>query len=186
MARKITKHLSNERAFTLIEVIVSLVLAGIMAAVVGLGLVKITQGYVFAKQNSETVQKAQIAMTRIVKELGAAEPQSGMATAITAATATAVSYTRREPIGSSTFISNTISISGGYAYLNLNQTGNATLINNVVTGSSSFAYFDAAGNTLTPPVAVARIRRIDVTLNVTGASNQTSNFTNSVWINESY
>ena len=186
MARKITERLSNEKAFTLIEVIVSLVLAGIMAAIVGLGLVKITQGYVFAKQNSETVQKAQIAMTRIVKELGAAEPQSG-ATAITAAGTTSVSYTRREPIGSSIFISNTISISGGYAYLNLNQTGNGTLINNVVTNSSSFAYFDAAGGSLSVPVAVpANIRRIDVTLRITGANNQTSDFTNSVWINESY
>jgi prepilin-type N-terminal cleavage/methylation domain-containing protein len=181
MARRITKHLANERAFTLIEVIVSLVLAGIMAAIVGLGLVKITQGYVFAKQNSETVQKAQIAMTRIVKELGAAEPQSGTATAITTATATAVSYTRREPIGSSTFISNTISISGDLVQISGNTSG--TIINNFVTGSSLFAYFDAAGNTT---ATLAKIRRIDVTLNlnVTGGGNKT--FTNSVWINESY
>jgi prepilin-type N-terminal cleavage/methylation domain-containing protein len=187
MARNITRNLSNERAFTLIEVIVSLVLAGIMAAIIGLGLVKITQGYVFAKQNSETVQKAQIALTRIVKELGAAEPQSGTATAITAAGTTSITYTRREPIGSSTFISNTISISGGYAYLNLNQTGNANLLNNVVTdGSSFFAYYDSAGNALTSPVSVARIGRIDVTLRVNGANNQTSTFTNSVWLNESY
>jgi prepilin-type N-terminal cleavage/methylation domain-containing protein len=184
MDRKIIKkHLSNEKAFTLIEVIVSLVLAGIMAAVVGLGLVKIAQSYIFAKQNSETVQKAQIAMTRIVKELGAAEP-SGTSTAITAAGTTAVSYKRREPIGSSTFISNTISInpipssSNGQVQMN-----GATLINNVVTGSSSFAYFDAAGNIT---ATLAKIRRIDITLSVTGAENQITNFNNSVWINESY
>ena len=187
MTRNITGNLSNEKAFTLIEVIVSLVLAGILAAVVGLGLVRITQGYVFAKQNSETLQKAQIAMTRIVKELGAAEPQSGTATAITAAGTTSITFTRCEPIGSSIFISNTISFSGGYAYLNLNQTGNANLLNNVVTdGSSFFAYYDSAGNALTAPVPVARIGRIDVTLKVTGANNQTSTFTNSVWIHESY
>jgi prepilin-type N-terminal cleavage/methylation domain-containing protein len=184
MDRKIIKkHLSNEKAFTLIEVIVSLVLAGIMAAVVGLGLVKIAQSYIFAKQNSETVQKAQIAMTRIVKELGAAEP-SGTSTAITAAGTTAVSYKRREPIGSSTFISNTISInpipssSNGQVQMN-----GATLINNVVTSSSSFAYFDAAGNIT---ATLAKIRRIDITLSVTGAENQITNFNNSVWINESY
>jgi prepilin-type N-terminal cleavage/methylation domain-containing protein len=184
MDRKIIKkHLSNEKAFTLIEVIVSLVLAGIMAAVVGLGLVKIAQSYIFAKQNSETVQKAQIAMTRIVKELGAAEP-SGTSTAITAAGTTTVSYKRREPIGSSTFISNTISInpipssSNGQVQMN-----GATLINNVVTSSSSFAYFDAAGNIT---ATLAKIRRIDITLSVTGAENQISNFNNSVWINESY
>ena len=184
MDRKIIKkHLSNEKAFTLIEVIVSLVLAGIMAAVVGLGLVKIAQSYIFAKQNSETVQKAQIAMTRIVKELGAAEP-SGTSTAITAAGTTAVSYKRREPIGSSTFMSNTISInpipssSNGQVQMN-----GATLINNVVTSSSSFAYFDAAGNIT---ATLAKIRRIDITLSVTGAENQITNFNNSVWINESY
>ena len=184
MDRKIIKkHLSNEKAFTLIEVIVSLVLAGIMAAVVGLGLVKIAQSYIFAKQNSETVQKAQIAMTRIVKELGAAEP-SGTSTAITAAGTTAVSYKRREPIGSSTFMSNTISInpipssSNGQVQMN-----GATLINNVVTSSSSFAYFDAAGNTT---ATLAKIRRIDITLSITGAENQITNFNNSVWINESY
>jgi prepilin-type N-terminal cleavage/methylation domain-containing protein len=184
MDRKIIKkQLSNEKAFTLIEVIVSLVLAGIMAAVVGLGLVKIAQSYIFAKQNSETVQKAQIAMTRIVKELGAAEP-SGTSTAITAAGTTAVSYKRREPIGSSTFMSNTISInpipssSNGQVQMN-----GATLINNVVTSSSSFAYFDAAGNIT---ATLAKIRRIDITLSVTGAENQITNFNNSVWINESY
>ena len=184
MDRKIIKkHLSNEKAFTMIEVIVSLVLAGIMAAVVGLGLVKIAQSYIFAKQNSETVQKAQIAMTRIVKELGAAEP-SGTSTAITAAGTTAVSYKRREPIGSSTFMSNTISInpipssSNGQVQMN-----GATLINNVVTSSSSFAYFDAAGNIT---ATLAKIRRIDITLSVTGAENQITNFNNSVWINESY
>jgi prepilin-type N-terminal cleavage/methylation domain-containing protein len=184
MIHKITKRLSDEKAFTLIEVIVSLVLAGIIAAVAGLGLVNISQGYVFAKQNSETLQKAQIAMTRIVKELAAAEPQSGTSTAITAAGTTSVSYTRRALIGSSTFVTNTISISGTLVQMSGNTGG--TIINNVIANSSSFAYFDTNGAALTAPVAVARIRRIDITLSVTGAENQTSNFTNSVWINESY
>ena len=44
MFRKITRRLSNEKAFTLIEVIVSLVLVGIIAAVAGLGLVKSVKG----------------------------------------------------------------------------------------------------------------------------------------------
>jgi prepilin-type N-terminal cleavage/methylation domain-containing protein len=177
MARKITERLSNEKAFTLIEVIVSLVLAGIMAAIVGLGLVKITQGYVFAKQNSETVQKAQIAMTRIVKELGAATSIS----AATLPTPTSVTYTR--PVS----VTNTISISGGL--VQMSGTISGTIINNVVTtGSfSKFEYFNATGSSVTPSATtVPTIRRIDVTLRITGANNQTSDFTNSVWINESY
>ena len=175
MARKIIRHLSNEKAFTLLEVIVSLILAGIMAAVVGLGLVKITQSYVFAEKNSETVQKAQIAMTRIIKELGAA---TSISTA-TLPTATSVTYTR--PVS----VTNTISISSGQ--VQMSGTNSGTLINNVVTGSSSFAYFDAAGASFTPSAAtVPTIRRIDVTLTVKGAGGQTSQFTSSVWINESY
>jgi prepilin-type N-terminal cleavage/methylation domain-containing protein len=181
MVRKIAKNLSNEKAFTLIEVIVSLILVGILAAIAGMGLVQITHGYFFAKQNSETVQKAQVAMIRIAKELGAAEPQSGTANAITTAGTTTVSYTRRESIGSSTFTPNTISISDGL--VQMSGTNNGTLIDNVVTASSSFAYFVAAGN---PPATLASIRRVDVTLGLTGADKQTSTFTNSVWINESY
>lgn len=172
MVRKISRCLSNEKAFTLIEMIVSLVLAGIMAAVVGLGLVKMTQGYVFAKQNAETVQKAQVAMTRIIKELGVA---TSISTA-TLPTATSITYTR--PVS----VTNTISITGNQVQMN-----GAALMNNVITGSSSFTYFDAMGSTLYAPVSVpAKIRRIDITLSVAGANNQTSNFTNSVWINESY
>lgn len=167
MARKIAKHLSNEKAFTLIEVIASMVLMGILVTIVGLGLVQISKGYNFARQNSETVQKVQIAMARIVKELGAA-------TSISAATATSITYTRPTTITNTILIDNsdsTVKISGGI------------LINKVVAASSSFAYFDAAGNTTT---IMASIRRIDVTLRVTGADNISSDFTNSVWINESY
>ena len=56
----------NKKGFTLIEVVTSMVLIGILALVAGFGLVKVSQGYLFARQNSETVQKAQIAMARIV------------------------------------------------------------------------------------------------------------------------
>jgi prepilin-type N-terminal cleavage/methylation domain-containing protein len=184
MFRKITMRLSNDKAFTLIELIVSLVLVGIIAAVAGLGLARISQGYVFAKQNAETMQKIQVAMNKIVKELAAAQPQTSTSTAITAAGTTSVSYTRPASPGSSTFVTNTISISGTLVQMSGDTSG--TIINNVVTGSSSFAYFDTNGTALTSPVALARIRRIDITLSVTGAGNLTSQFTNSVWINESY
>jgi prepilin-type N-terminal cleavage/methylation domain-containing protein len=176
MARKIAGSLSNAKAFTLIEVIVSLILMGILVAIVGFGLVQISKGYLFARQNSETVQKAQIAMVRIVKELGAA-------TAITSAGVQTVSYTRRQSAGSSTFIPNTITISGGLITMSGTTTG--TLLNNVAmdTAFSKFGYFDASGNTT---ANLANIRRIDVVFRITGADNISSDFANSVWINESY
>jgi prepilin-type N-terminal cleavage/methylation domain-containing protein len=90
-------RIMNEKAFTLIEVIVCLVLIGIMAAIVGMGFMRIAEGYIFAKKNAETVQKAQVAIARIVKELSTAQKASGAASAISTTvlpTTTSVTYTR--------------------------------------------------------------------------------------------
>jgi prepilin-type N-terminal cleavage/methylation domain-containing protein len=159
----------NEKAFTLIEVIVSLVLIGILATIAGMGLVQITQGYVFAKQNAETAQKVQIAMARIVKELG-------IATTITAAGTNSVTFMR--PESATTSITNTIELSGGAVQIRINNGGASTLIDNVT--AFDLAIFDAAGNSTT---TAANIRRVDITLTVSGANNQ---FKNTVWIQESY
>ena len=59
----------NESGFTLVEIVVSLVLVGMMAAIAGMGIVTGTKGYLFAKENSHMAQKAQIAMARIQREL---------------------------------------------------------------------------------------------------------------------
>jgi prepilin-type N-terminal cleavage/methylation domain-containing protein len=61
--------MKNQSGFTLIEIVVSLVLVGMMAAIAGMGIVTGTRGYLFAKQNSHMAQKAQIAMARIQREL---------------------------------------------------------------------------------------------------------------------
>ncbi len=60
---------SRQRGFTLIEVIVVLILVGIMAAMAGTGLVAAVQGYLTAAENSEVSQKAQMAMTRLTREI---------------------------------------------------------------------------------------------------------------------
>jgi prepilin-type N-terminal cleavage/methylation domain-containing protein len=141
--KAVHKPISNERAFTLIEIIACLVLVGILASTIGLGLVQIVQGYTTVKTNVKITQTAQIAMTRVVKELS-------LSTAVNsspAPTATSISYTR----GGST---HTISLSGA-----LLQVDSTTLIDSVTT--FSLAYLDASGNTT---ATVANIRQIVVTL----------------------
>jgi len=163
----------DEKGFTLIEVIVSLVLIGIMAAIAGMGLVRIVEGYVFAKQNAETTQKAQIAIARIAKELGAA-------TGITTAVPASITYTRT---GSGTII---ISFANSDITVSANA-GTATLINNVTAFTQS--YFNAAGVQFYPVTAteLANIRRIDFNLTVSGANNTPLSFNNnSVFIQESF
>ncbi|MBT8374891.1 MAG: prepilin-type N-terminal cleavage/methylation domain-containing protein, partial [Deltaproteobacteria bacterium] len=61
--------MKNQSGFTLIEIVVSLILVGMMAAIAGMGIVTGTKGYLFAKENSHMAQKAQIAMARIQREL---------------------------------------------------------------------------------------------------------------------
>jgi len=55
--------------FTLVEVIASLVIVGILGAIAGMGIVTGLRGYLQAKENGHLAQKAQIALTRINREL---------------------------------------------------------------------------------------------------------------------
>lgn len=77
--------LSN-KGFTLIELIVTLILAGIIVAAVGMGIVHIVQGFLFTKENAAVLQKGQIALSRISLELKRAAGVSN------ASTATSISF----------------------------------------------------------------------------------------------
>ncbi len=54
--------------FTLIEVIASVVLFGILAILTSISLAKIFEGYFFTRDNADTTMKSQVALTRLVKE----------------------------------------------------------------------------------------------------------------------
>ncbi len=58
-----------QRGFTLIEIVVTLLLVGIIAAMGGMGIVQAVRGYVSVKQNTEITQQVQTAMTRINREI---------------------------------------------------------------------------------------------------------------------
>lgn len=62
------KKIKNKNGFTLIETIVVLLLVAILAAGAGMGIIAVTQGYLFASKNAQMAQKANIAMKRITLE----------------------------------------------------------------------------------------------------------------------
>jgi prepilin-type N-terminal cleavage/methylation domain-containing protein len=180
-------RLLNEKAFTLIEVIVSMVLIAIIGVIAGMGLVQIANGYVFAKLNAETVQKAQITMARINKELRAATSISSA----TLPTAKSITYTRPVSTGSTTSITNTITItSNGLVTININGGATAyTLTDKVVYAPSSFSYTYVGNSqpTTTPTAAqVPNIFCIDITLVLSGANSIPCTLKSSVVMQESY
>ena len=77
---------SNKMAhgFTMIEVIASIVLVGILAVLTSISLANIFEGYLFTKDNADTTMKAQIALTRLVKEFSSIdEISNGTNTSLT-------------------------------------------------------------------------------------------------------
>jgi prepilin-type N-terminal cleavage/methylation domain-containing protein len=79
---------NNEKGFTLIEIIISIVLMTIVATVVGMGFLRVVEGYVYARTNAEIVEKGQVAITRMIKEL------SNNCAIKATSTATSIKFTR--------------------------------------------------------------------------------------------
>ena len=59
---------TNQKGFTLIEIIVSLVLVGIMAVTAGVGIVSFVKAQSFTLINAALTQKAELAISRITWE----------------------------------------------------------------------------------------------------------------------
>ncbi|HOC58535.1 MAG: prepilin-type N-terminal cleavage/methylation domain-containing protein [Syntrophaceae bacterium] len=81
------KRKTGNAGFTLIEIIITMILVGIMTAAFGHALVMSVDGMMFALRAQENSQKAQIALARTVRELQDA-------TNIITATATQIIYAR--------------------------------------------------------------------------------------------
>jgi prepilin-type N-terminal cleavage/methylation domain-containing protein len=66
---KMKKKVSVEMGFTLLEMIISLTILGIIVAMAGMGIVIGTRGYILTKENTNMSQKAQLALSRLTREM---------------------------------------------------------------------------------------------------------------------
>jgi prepilin-type N-terminal cleavage/methylation domain-containing protein len=64
----ILRSSGRQAGFTLIEMIASLAIVAILAAIAGIGLVRITEGFTLSRTAAEMAQKTQLAMARMEKE----------------------------------------------------------------------------------------------------------------------
>jgi len=167
------KRKSDEKGFTLIEVIVTLVLVGIMAALAGMWIVSVANGYVFAKMNASTVQKAQLAMTRLTKEFGAIS-------SVTSADSGQITYTRTD--NTLALVPVTVSLSGNALQINMNNTGGNTLTDTVsgftlrYCSNSELNQATCPRDTWEPSGATEPSRIIEITLTFMGANDTPSTF----------
>jgi len=61
--------MKTESGFTLLEIIVSLMLVGIITAMAGMAILMAAKGFMFTRENAHMAQKAQLAMARMEREL---------------------------------------------------------------------------------------------------------------------
>lgn len=63
------KRALNKNGFTLVEIIMSLVIVGIMAVVIGLSSSYLVKSFIFSGKSADTLLTGQVAMAKMVKEL---------------------------------------------------------------------------------------------------------------------
>lgn len=140
----------QEGGFTLIEMVASLAIAGILAAIAGIGLVQFTEGFALTRRGAETTQKAQLAMSRMIKEFNQIiDVSAGDSRSI-----------RFESFHADEILDQTRSFSiawsgaaGDALLLTCRDCPGgsvaAILVDNVVSFGLSYFYYDAAGNLVT-------------------------------------
>jgi prepilin-type N-terminal cleavage/methylation domain-containing protein len=157
----------NEKGFSLIEVIVTLVLAGITAVLAGLWISSVAKGYLFTQANMDNQQKAQLAMTRLNKEFLAI-------IAVDEANTSAGKITYTRSAWGAGLIAGQIVESKG----NLIQINGHTLTDNV--NAFSLAYCDDVTSSSCPHTWSSTKHIIEITMTLSGADGIQSTFTQRV------
>jgi len=150
-----TKILNN-KGLTLIEIIISLVLVGIVAAVVGMSSVHMVKSFLFSEKNVDTLLKGQIAIARMQKELNNIKK-------VSASSVNSITFSSYRDVAT-----HTISLGGNDLLLDTDK-----LTDQV--SSFSMVYYDNYGSAASTEF-LATTKIIEITLKLTGADNVTSEF----------
>ncbi len=157
--------------FTLIEIIVSLVLLGILAATVFNFAGQAVRGFFISRDAMEITQKAQIALNRMRAEFTYLD----ITQTVTGAS-TSISYTAEFPEGTET---NTIAYDAGAGTITLDG---VTLIDDVATaGGLVFQYFDSYNGSDTGSYSPGTTTIIGVTLTMRDSDGTSVTFTSRIY-----
>ena len=156
----------GQAGFTLIELLLSLVLVGILVSLGGMGVVSIIQGYVFTRLNAATAQKAQVALSRLDRELI-------HGSAVTSGTGTSITFECVKEGGTVTRTVSWSGVAGEPLYL-----GGDILVD----GARSFnlGYYDAPDGAKQSTWTAGSSRLIEVSLVMSAADGGDLTFTTRV------
>lgn len=155
----------QQRGFTLLEMIISLVILGLLGAAAGYGLTGGVLAYSGNADTLHTLGKLRYASERIARELREIRrnPAAPASYDITAMTATTLAFTKRDGIG--------VTLTGSMPMLTLaysTPAGAHTLTDDV--GNASFTYYRADGSTPATGSADIAFIEVDLVLNRDGIS----------------
>lgn len=160
------RNIKTDKGFTLVEIIIVMVLVGIIAAVAGMGYVKVVKGMLFTKMNASTIQKGQVAITKLVKEFTNISISS-----VTAASETSITFsTIRNGV---TIPDITVMLSGDT--VKFGATGNESILADHVS-DFKLRYYDNYDDTTGYTTWQSSRRIIEITLKLKGADDVVSEF----------
>lgn len=170
--------------FSLIEIVIALVILGILGVA---GANMITSG-VFTNQTISNEKLAysgaRYALERMGREIREMKYDSNSSAMVaTAATADTLSFTKT---GLTAETNVTLSYNNGTKKINLtygSNTGDDLMLNYAGLAAGPFTYYKADGSPMTPPISLAELRYVGVTLSVTPAgSNQALSLSNLIYL----
>ncbi|MBN1474373.1 MAG: prepilin-type N-terminal cleavage/methylation domain-containing protein [Syntrophaceae bacterium] len=166
--------MKKESGFTLIEIIITLILLGIMGAIGAMLIVQGAQSYITAKTSNELSQKAQLALNRMILEF------EDIST-ISSANANSVCYTLRYydvNTGSTNDINRCVGLDGSQINIGPTVATGSVLVDNVGAFQLNYYRIDdsLAGNGTWTAANLIRdlaIIKITLTLNRTDVAGET-------------
>lgn len=158
--------MKRESGFTLVEIIVTLVLVGLLALMAGTGIVAATRGYLFASANADTAAKAQLALARMSREL---MDLKDIPSTFSAPTASSIAFFNGLTSVAFGQNGNRILLATSGQGVNPNFAAGNVLTDQVQ--ALNFQYLASGNAAWTPGMDIQRLSRIVITLTMAGAGD---------------